>query len=222
MHGSSPRGKVRRSDGLYRWQNEAAWLKRREEGEQLSTDISGDEPEEPLATFSPSSPLATAPPATALPFAVKTRAPPQSEFSRSQYRKKSLKSEAKKTNMSKAISALTVIARMMWTPRPKVLYRPNPRHFSAMYILKELDEAKDESQAVKDCLLKELMRFLYKAAYDKTFNPAVGDQMTRLAAQLAKETPLVFSEDDIAPEVISHKAQSVPEEHNIFTGDEEA
>ena len=104
-----------------------------------------------------------------------------------------------------------------------ILYRvPNPRHFCAMYLLKELDEAKDESQAVRDCLIQELTTFVYQAAYDRTFNPAVGDPMTRLVAQLAKETPLVFSEDDIAPEVISHKAQSVPEEHNIFTGDEEA
>ena len=70
---------------LWKWQNEASWLKRKKEGTELSTDISGDENSDD-ETPSSSSANASSAHATSPTFAPTSRAN-QSGLSRSQISK---------------------------------------------------------------------------------------------------------------------------------------
>ena len=81
---------------------------------------------------------------------------------------------------------------------------------------------------VRAVLKKQLMNQVFATVQCPSFNPAIGDQMSRLAVHFTRNVPQASFREDTTPKSGTPQALSqggilpdAPEQQNIFTDDEE-
>ena len=201
-------------ENLWQWEAEGAWLLRKEQGEELSTDVSDEET--PSTSQSSQEPMHQSPTAAAQPRALITIGA-QSELSRAQHRKKGQHSKARTSNLAKHYQCAESDHEAYVNHRTGLVQHrvQNPRYITAMSILNELEDSENANPALREQLKAQLMRHVFSAIHDKSFSASIGDQFSHIAAQFTRETPQASSQGSTQPQRVA------PEEHNIFTDEEE-